>query len=591
MQRQKFFLLSILFVLFFVFLPNNVDAATLYLYPSSKNLTKNDTFSVNVNVSSADQAINAVSGVLSFPSDKLRVLSVTKGGSVVSLWVQEPAFSNGVGTVNFEGIILNPGFQGSAGNILTVNFEAVGTGTAKVKYSTGSILANDGLGTNVLSGMASSNYTIGVPVVEPPTAPPTSPPPAVSETPSEQSGTPAAPEVTSPTHPDSNGWFPESKAVFEWKLDSSITAVRLLVSDKPNSNPSVVYDSPINQKELDELDDGTWYFHVQLKNGNGWGSITHYRFQIDSQDPEYFYISEVPRDNLTEPTVVFNFESEDLMSGIDHYLVQIDGDDPEIWEDDGSHVYRTKILKPGKHTLVAKALDGAGNSQANYIDFVIESIEAPKVEKYSKNISSKDIFAIQGTTYPNSEVLITMQHEFDDLEIYSVTSDEQGRFIYIADKRLRDGIYSIWLEVVNEKGARSNPTNEMVTIVRKPAYQRVGEAIIAVLSVAIPLIALVVLLVLLLLYSYRKLMSLREQIRKEAGEAQFVLHREFTALKKKLSKQIETIEKAGAKRQLTKKEKAAITKMKADLTASEKKVEKEIADIQKKVAKKGKKKN
>jgi len=585
-SKQKFFIFSIIFALFFVVLPSKVDAATLYLYPASKNLNKNDTFSVNVNAASPEQAINAVSGVVSFPSDKLRVLSVTKGGSVVSLWVQEPSFSNGVGTVNFEGIILNPGWRGAAGNILTINFEAKSTGSAKVKYSSGSILANDGQGTNILTGMSSATYRINVPTVEPPRQPSTGPPAAVSETPAAQSGTPAAPQVTSLTHPDTNAWHSASTPSFQWNLDESITAVRLLVSNKPNSSPSVIYDTPINQKELDEMEDGVWYFHVQLKNSAGWGSITHFRFQVDTKDPEYFNMSEIPRANEANPIAQFNFDAVDELSGIKHYLVQIDGGDPEIWVDDGSHIYTTQSLNPGKHTLIAKALDGAGNAQANYLDFVVGAIEAPRVEKYSKNISSKDIFAIQGTTYPNSNVTISMQRELDNPELFSVMSDENGRFIFIADKRLHDGIYSIWLEVVDENGARSNPTNELVTVVRKPSYQRIGEAVIAVLSVAIPLIALVVLLVLLLLYSYRKLMILREQIRKEAGEAQTVLHREFTSLKKKLSKQIETIEKAGEKRKLTRKEAAAINKMKSDLTASEKKVEKEIADIQQKVAKK-----
>lgn len=586
MLKTKHFLSAIIFVLFFVALPNSVNAATLYLYPSSKNLNKNDTFSVSVNAASADQAINAVSGVVSFPSDKLKVLSVTKGGSVISLWVQEPSFSNGVGTVNFEGIVLNPGWQGSAGNILTINFEAVGTGSAKVKYSSGSVLANDGQGTNILAGMSSANYEISVPNVAPPAPPVTGPTPAVSETPSNQSGTPAAPQVTSATHPDTNAWFTVTKPSFEWNLDSSITAVRLLVSDKPNSSPSVIYDTPINQKELDELTDGVWYFHVQLKNKYGWGSITHFRFQIDTKDPEYFNITEIPRENNTVPIASFNFDAKDNISGIDHYIVQIDGNEPEVWLDDGSHIYNTPSLKPGKHTLIAKALDGAGNSQANYLDFVVDAIDAPKVEKYSKNISSKDIFAIQGTTYPNSQVIVSMQHELDKLEVFSVMSDASGRFTYIADRKLNDGVYSFWLEVINEDGARSNATNEMVTVVRKPSYQRIGEAIIAVLSVAIPLIALVVLLVLLLLYSYRKLMLLREQIRKEAGEAQFVLHKEFSSLKKKLSKQIENIEKAGAKRKLTRSETMAINKMKSELNASEKRVEKEIEDIQKKVEKK-----
>ncbi len=119
-----------------------------------------ETFSVRIMVSSPRQAINAISGVLSYPSDKLQVTSVSKIGSVLSLWVQEPSFSNSKGTVTFEGVVPNPGFSESNGRVLAVNFKVVGTGTADVKLSSGSILANDGYGTNVLKTLGSASFTL-----------------------------------------------------------------------------------------------------------------------------------------------------------------------------------------------------------------------------------------------------------------------------------------------------------------------------------------------------------------------------------------------------------------------------------------------
>ena len=40
-----------------------------------------------------------------------------------NIWMQEPNFSNSVGQVSFEGAILNPGYQGSAGQVLSVVFK------------------------------------------------------------------------------------------------------------------------------------------------------------------------------------------------------------------------------------------------------------------------------------------------------------------------------------------------------------------------------------------------------------------------------------------------------------------------------------
>ena len=112
-----------------------------------------DTFSVHVNIESVGQAINAASGAISFPRDKLDVVSVSKQGSIFSLWPMEPSFSNSMGTVSFEGIMLNPGYIGVNGKILAITFRVRSVGQANVSFSSGSILANDGVGTNILNSL------------------------------------------------------------------------------------------------------------------------------------------------------------------------------------------------------------------------------------------------------------------------------------------------------------------------------------------------------------------------------------------------------------------------------------------------------
>src|SRR3989344_7735403 len=173
-------------------------AATLYFSPSSGTQAVGTTFSVGVYVSSADQAMNAASGVISFPSDKLTVESISKSGSIFSLWVQEPSFSNppagGQGTVNFEGIVLNPGYAGNSGKILNITFKAKAAGVANVSFSSGSVLANDGNGTNILTEFIGASFSLGIAGLGVPEA----------VTPQEIPGAPLAPKIKSPTHPDPN---------------------------------------------------------------------------------------------------------------------------------------------------------------------------------------------------------------------------------------------------------------------------------------------------------------------------------------------------------------------------------------------------
>lgn len=115
---------------------------------------------MRIMVSSPKQAANAISGVLSFPADRLQVSSVSKIGSVLSLWVVEPTFSNSQGRVNFEGVVPNPGFSESNGRVLAVTFKVVETGPADVRLTSGALLANDGYGTNILKNLGSASFTL-----------------------------------------------------------------------------------------------------------------------------------------------------------------------------------------------------------------------------------------------------------------------------------------------------------------------------------------------------------------------------------------------------------------------------------------------
>lgn len=175
-------------LLFFtlVLLPQaRVSADTLFVSPTAGNYNVGQTFSIRVLVSTSGRAVNAISGSVSFPREQMQVTSVSKTGSILSLWVVEPTFSNAVGSVNFEGVVPNPGYIGSSGTVLTINFRVVAPGDATVRVSSGSILANDGLGTNILRTMGTSSFTFSsAPAQTTPTTPnPTTPLPVVEEAP------------------------------------------------------------------------------------------------------------------------------------------------------------------------------------------------------------------------------------------------------------------------------------------------------------------------------------------------------------------------------------------------------------------------
>jgi cohesin domain-containing protein len=140
--------------------PFFASAATLFVSPATRQVSIGQTFSITVRVNTHGVAVNAIEGTLTFNPAVLQVVSLSKTGSIFDVHVQEPKFSNTAGTVQWAGVILNPGFNGESGNLLTVNFKEIALGTGQIAMISGAVLANDGSGTNVLTGMSGGTYTI-----------------------------------------------------------------------------------------------------------------------------------------------------------------------------------------------------------------------------------------------------------------------------------------------------------------------------------------------------------------------------------------------------------------------------------------------
>lgn len=354
----------------------NASAASLYFSPSSGSYKVGQNFSVGIYVSSLDQAMNAASGAISFSSDKLEAVSVSKTGSIMNLWVQEPSFSNspvgGQGAASFEGIVLNPGFTGSAGKIITINFRVKSAGAGTLSFSSGSVLANDGKGTNILENLGSANFSLEVSGAAPPAE--ITPAPAVSI-----SNLPKAPIIYSETHPDSDKWYNKKIAKFNWDLPKDVTAVRLLVGKIPEAVPTVTYTPAITSKTVEDLEDGIWYFHARFRNSAGWGSTAHFKINIDTVPPEPFKI-EFPNGKETEdsrPTIAFS--ATDSLSGVDYYKIKINDAELSPVSAATAGIYNLPPQSSGRKTIVVQAYDKAGNFTSASDEFIIKAAAKPAV--------------------------------------------------------------------------------------------------------------------------------------------------------------------------------------------------------------------
>ncbi len=385
----------------FLILPLVTNAASLSFNPVSGSYTVGSTFTVSVLVSSASEAVNAVSGTVTFPANMLEVVSTSKSQSILSLWVQEPAYSNSVGTINFEGIILNPGYTGSNGRVLSVTFRVKNPGRADINFSTASALANDGQGTEILSSRGAASYLLSAPEpVAPADEEATTDADTTSDTVEPTEATSPAETAAVSLHSDSHpagGWSNKTDGQFEFNVTDDITALRLLVDTKPDSIPVVVYEPPVTSRTITDLEDGISYLHVQYKNADGWGEVLHYMLQIDRVAPENLAIK-------TVDTGLFALTASDMSSGVDYYEVQV-GTSEAVRVSADEPFYKVTNLSPGEYTLVVKAYDRAGNFVTNSLAFNVPA--EVMVDDGASNDESEVVFRPEEYLLSSGTVVIT----------------------------------------------------------------------------------------------------------------------------------------------------------------------------------------
>jgi len=519
--------------------------------------------------------MNGAQGTISFPADKLSVTSVSKSGSVVSLWTQEPSFSNSAGTINFEGIVLNPGFTGSAGKMISINFKTKAAGGAVVSFSSGSILANDGKGTSILAGFGNARFNIesGIPAPAPP----------ISTTPVSSAKTSPAPMIYSSTHPDPNKWYNNKDPKFSWSVTQGIIGVSFLINDKPSSNPGSVSDGLISEKQFEDIGDGFGYFHLRFKNARGWGAISHFKFNIDTKTPIDFTMDFSSKEEILKEGLKIKFSVSDNLSGVSHFEVKIDNDETIIFSDNELRIYDLPILDPGKHTIAVKVFDNAGNFVADFKEIEIETLDSPKIEEYSSELKTGSFLVIKGNTYLNSDLTVWVQKDKEMPVSYKIKSDDLGNFIFISDGKMETGRYKLWMEAVNELGLKTAKSKEIFVLVQESDLDKLKSIIQNLMAVISIFVTCILLLVAIIILGIRRIKSSRKRIKKEVSEAEDILEKAFSALYEDISEQLEKLDRVRSKRDLTKEEKEIRRKFRKNLRIAEKVVRKEIKDIEKEI--------
>lgn len=362
------------------------ESASFYLSPSSGTFFVGSTFDVSVFVNTEGSSINAVQVDLKFPPDKFQVVNPTTGKSFISVWADQPFFSNEDGLISFKGGVPSPGIKTSGGLVSTITFRAKAPGTAKIYFLDSSkVLLADGKGTDILKTTMVGEYYFIIP-------------------------SPEGPKVTSPTHPSFTTWYRDNNPSFSWEREQGMSEFSYSLDQDSTGLPDNISEGSQTFKTFNGIDDGVWYFHIRAKKGDAWGKATHYPIRIDSTPPKTFEIDIKKTDDLTGSRFFAYFSTIDLLSGIDHYeLSVVDATDPQAAANpffvETVSPYKIPYQTRGKYMVLVKAYDKAGNYVQKENIF---SIVSPFISFNEKGLTIGSLFLAWWLIYVFFGILLVL---------------------------------------------------------------------------------------------------------------------------------------------------------------------------------------
>ncbi|MES3006024.1 MAG: hypothetical protein V4664_03705 [Patescibacteria group bacterium] len=291
----------------------------------------------SVMVDTGDESVNAVQVGLVFDPKKISIKEIEIASSTC-LYMVENTIDNVLGRANLSCVLFDEGEDRDSlriANVVVVP-KQVGTFTLSFDEEETKVLANDGLGTDVLRMAQSGSYRVD------------------NFDSTIATNTLRSFVVFSPTHPNQSRWYNDSEVRFVWKGKPG-AVYRYEFDSSPSTVPSnshTIQDSSIT---IPVPGDGIFYFHLQLVSG---GPIAHYLVQIDRTPPSIIDIHSSSENVVIGDVVRFSFEAEDAGSGVQrNYYIDLGN---HLFLPAGSNLF-VPFLKVGDQKVVLRVYDGANN--------------------------------------------------------------------------------------------------------------------------------------------------------------------------------------------------------------------------------------
>lgn len=309
--------------------------------PESDVIIQSSEKTVAIKVFTGGEAINAVSAVINYDPKVVEILDIVTTNSFCDpSFFLEKEINKEKGKVRIVCGIPNPGFSDAIGTVAELLIQPLGSEAISLEFAEETqVLANDGLGTNVLRMVTNGYYQIVRQKFA--TADIQNPIP-----------------IFSANHPNSNRWYKNKNIKLSWPELSGGTYFYTL-NRNPNPSAEDKILSTTNNYLDTVIDEGIYYFHLQAKDSSGKsGQVSVFKIMVDSTPPLPPKILASSVTIKKGDTVRLDFTSEDTLSGLQSgFYVKIN---------EGIFLpikppFYIPFLESGEYPIVIRVFDKANN--------------------------------------------------------------------------------------------------------------------------------------------------------------------------------------------------------------------------------------
>lgn len=329
-------------------IPYLIYNSTIKFEPESDIVKLSSEKTIAIKVSTGGESINMVSAIVKYDPKRVQIIDILTTNSFCdpSFFIEKEIIAE-KGEVRITCGSPNPGFSGSIGTIAELLIQPLSQKPITLEFlEETQVLANDGLGTNVLR-MATNGYY------------------QVISREFNFSNIKNIIPIFSLTHPNSSRWYNKKEISFSWPKLLDATYYYNLNQNSIFNKEDKMLSTKDNNLDTSVVDDGIYYLHLQAKDNKGKiGPVSSFKIMIDSTPPLIPDIK-VSSNVIKKGEILrLDFSSSDILSGLQSgFYVNINNN---IFLPINPPFY-IPFISSGEYPITVRVFDKANNFSDNKI--------------------------------------------------------------------------------------------------------------------------------------------------------------------------------------------------------------------------------